>query len=240
MSYKPVHVLIACGSYRHVDYVVEKYKDYINSSYFNVLPSVSKTSHGFKIKITVMARVINIHVENVSRPDVVKGKRFDAIYFNNAEGLLDNCTRPEVMSCLSVCGFVVEAPQDTITNADDVIRSVLRYFYEADKLLQALKEVRKKSHIPLWWLSAGSVAGICTQLNCIKFNLIRSGIFTRLIGTWSEYSGYPAYPISTTESKTPKQQYIDAIFHWSPYTKYGKARRRLLDHLISCLEQSLE
>ena len=59
----------------------------------------------------------------------------------------------------------------------------------------------------------------------------------RLIRSWDEFSGDIAFPIHTNKKLDGFEQFHKTKFKFNPFTKYGKARRRLLDHMIKECER---
>lgn len=56
-------------------------------------------------------------------------------------------------------------------------------------------------------------------------------------GTWDEFSGCYTYPIKPTGCAAPGSEYFQAGndgTRWSLHTGYGRARHRLLSHIIAC------
>ena len=64
-----------------------------------------------------------------------------------------------------------------------------------------------------------------------------SMIMQRLMRSWNEFSGDIAFPIHTSKKLEGFEQFHKTKFKFNPFTKYGKARRRLLDHMIKECER---
>ena len=105
-------------------------------------------------------------------------------------------------------------------------------------LHSVLLRVKKK----VWAFSMGK--GICYRIeNELKamgyrcFNRHDNVAVHRLMRSWDEFSGDIAFPIHTSKKLEGFEQFHKTKFKFNPFTKYGKARRRLLDHMIKECER---
>ena len=100
-------------------------------------------------------------------------------------------------------------------------------------LLAALLRVKQKicvftadgglcAHIKRELINAG-YRGICQSDKALIRILMRS---------WNEYSGDLSFPIHTSKYISAYRQFHDTKFKFNPFTPYGRARRRLLNHMI--------
>lgn len=100
-------------------------------------------------------------------------------------------------------------------------------------LYNVLLKVKKKA----WAFSMGG--GICLR---IEAELRAMGyrhydrhdrlLVHRLMRSWDEFSGDIVFPVHTSKKLQGYEQFHKTKFKFNPFTKYGKARRRLLDHMI--------
>ena len=105
-------------------------------------------------------------------------------------------------------------------------------------LLGVLLKVRKKA----WAFSMGK--GICFRIeselkdmgysHCDKHDAM---VVRRLMRSWDEFSGDIEFPVHTNKKLEGFEQFHKTKFKFNPFTKYGKARRRLLDHMIKECER---
>lgn len=105
-------------------------------------------------------------------------------------------------------------------------------------LYSVLLRVKRKA----WAFSMGK--GIChrieTELKDMGYrhcNRHDSLLVDRLMRSWDEFSGDIAFPIHTNKKLEGFEQFHKTKFKFNPFTKYGKARRRLLDHMIKECER---
>ena len=105
-------------------------------------------------------------------------------------------------------------------------------------LHSVLLRVKKK----VWAFSMGK--GICyrieTELRDMGYRYFDRHdtlLVHRLMRSWNEFSGDIAFPIHTSKKLEGFEQFHKTKFKFSPFTKYGKARRRLLDHMIKECER---
>ena len=105
-------------------------------------------------------------------------------------------------------------------------------------LLSVLLKVKKKA----WAFSMGK--GIChrieTELKAMGYRCFGrhdNMAVHRLMRSWNEFSGDILFPIHTNKKLTGYKQFHKTKFKFNPFTKYGKARRRLLDHMIKECER---
>ena len=105
-------------------------------------------------------------------------------------------------------------------------------------LHSVLLRVKKKA----WAFSMGK--GICYRIeNELKamgyrcFGRHDNMAVHRLMRSWNEFSGDILFPIHTNKKLTGYKQFHKTKFKFNPFTKYGKARRRLLDHMIKECER---
>ena len=105
-------------------------------------------------------------------------------------------------------------------------------------LLGVLLKVKKKA----WAFSMGK--GICFRIeselkdmgyrHCDTHDTM---VVQRLMRSWDEFSGDILFPIHTNKKLTGYKQFHKTKFKFNPFTQYGKARRRLLDHMIKECER---
>lgn len=105
-------------------------------------------------------------------------------------------------------------------------------------LLNILLVVKKKA----WAFSMGK--GICfrieSELKDIGYrycDIHDTLLVHRLMCSWDEFSGDISFPIHTNKKLEGFEQLHKTKFKFNPFTKYGKARRRLLDHMIKECER---
>ena len=105
-------------------------------------------------------------------------------------------------------------------------------------LYNVLLKVKKKA----WAFSISS--GICNrvekELKAMGYRCFDSHdsmVMQRLMRSWDEFSGDIAFPIHTNKKLGGFEQFHKTKFKFNPFTKYGKARRRLLDHMIKECER---
>ena len=100
-------------------------------------------------------------------------------------------------------------------------------------LYNVLLKVKKKA----WAFSMGG--GICLRIedelkamgyHC--FDSHDSKVMRRLMRSWDEFSGDITFPVNTSKRLSGYEEFQFTKFKFNPFTKYGKARRRLLDHMI--------
>ncbi len=100
-------------------------------------------------------------------------------------------------------------------------------------LLKALKRVRSKK---LWWgLGIGSDKGLCTHLLWVDRNLLHS-----LFRSWEKYSGNSIFPVPDPEGLSHSFKYNITTNKFALYTKYGRLRWKLVDHMINECERILK
>ena len=135
-------------------------------------------------------------------------------------------------------------------------------------LLEALRDIQRMVYNNLPRPIDFARSGICplaVRLVCLNSKGIlreRPGIgfdltdvMRTLFVTWPEYSGCKQFPISICQPPSSTghpsseenvlyhhchQQYTEAEDLWTPYSEYGRRRRRLLDHMVTQLEASLQ
>ena len=105
-------------------------------------------------------------------------------------------------------------------------------------LLSVLLKVKKKA----WAFSMGK--GICYRIetelkdmgyrHCDVHDIM---VVQRLMRSWNEFSGDILFPIHTNKKLTGYKQFHKTKFKFNPFTEYGKARRRLLNHMIKECER---
>ena len=105
-------------------------------------------------------------------------------------------------------------------------------------LLGVLLKVKKKA----WAFSMGK--GICFRIESeLKdmgyrcFDRHDAMVVHRLMHSWDEFSGDIEFPVHTNKKLEGFEQFHKTKFKFNPFTKYGKARRRLLDHMIKECER---
>ena len=105
-------------------------------------------------------------------------------------------------------------------------------------LYSVLLKVKKKA----WAFSMGN--GIChrieTELKDMGYRycvIDDTMVVRRLMRSWDEFSGDISFPIHTNKKLEGFEQFHKTKFKFNPFTKYGKARRRLLDHMIKECER---
>ena len=105
-------------------------------------------------------------------------------------------------------------------------------------LLSVLLKVKEKA----WAFSMGK--GICyrieTELEDMGYRHLDrhdNVAVHRLMRSWNEFSGDIEFPIHTNKKLEGFEQFYKTKFKFNPFTKYGKARRRLLDHMIKECER---
>ena len=93
--------------------------------------------------------------------------------------------------------------------------------------------------------------GICTSLHDRLIKLgetdaswcrwqLRSAVSHWLqstFGSWPEFSGCPTYPIKPTSARAGGVEYSESHgdgSRWGWHSQYGRARHRLLSHVIAC------
>ena len=58
--------------------------------------------------------------------------------------------------------------------------------------------------------------------------------------SWNEYSGDPNFPVPSDDPLLEhSSKFVRTYDLWDKDTEYGKARYRLVDHLIKCIENDL-
>lgn len=105
--------------------------------------------------------------------------------------------------------------------------------FEYSLLLHVLRKIKKQ----IWVFSMNG--GIClhieSELRAMGygyFNTNDNRMIHRLMCSWDEFSGDIQFPVHTNNKLTGYQQFHKTKFKFNQFTKYGKARRRLLDHMI--------
>lgn len=105
-------------------------------------------------------------------------------------------------------------------------------------LYSVLLKVKKKA----WAFSMGM--GICyrieTELKDMGYRHCDAHdtmVVHRLMRSWDEFSGDILFPIHTNKKLTGYKQFHKTKFKFNPFTEYGKARRRLLNHMIKECER---
>lgn len=100
-------------------------------------------------------------------------------------------------------------------------------------LYNVLLKIKEKA----WAFSMGG--GIClrieNELESMGYRHMDMNdtlIVDRLMRSWDEFSGDITFPVHTNKSLNAYYQFHGTKFKFNPFTKYGKARRRLLDHMI--------
>lgn len=80
-------------------------------------------------------------------------------------------------------------------------------------------------------------SGIC---NNVSDNIPQQKeILESLFRSWPEYSGNIRLPVHTSKKLDALTQFNNSIFKFNRLTKYGRARRRLLNHCIETLRNDL-
>ena len=105
-------------------------------------------------------------------------------------------------------------------------------------LHSVLLRIKRKA----WAFSMGK--GIChrietelKEMGYRHFDRQYSLLVHRLMRSWDEFSGDIAFPIHTSKKLGGYEQFHKTKFKFNPFTKYGKARRRLLNHMIEECER---
>lgn len=100
-------------------------------------------------------------------------------------------------------------------------------------LYNVLLKVKEKA----WAFSMGG--GICLriedELKAMGYrhcDIHDTLLVHRLMRSWDEFSGDITFPVHTSKKVDGYKQFHSTKFKFNPFTKYGKARRRLLDHMI--------
>ena len=100
-------------------------------------------------------------------------------------------------------------------------------------LYNVLLKVKKKA----WAFSMGG--GICLRIEdelkamgYRHYDMHNTLVVYRLMRSWDEFSGDITFPVHTSKKLTGYNEFHGTKFKFNPFTKYGKARRRLLDHMI--------
>ena len=124
--------------------------------------------------------------------------------------------------------------QDKETGLTTFHKVVLTY----PLLLSVLLKVKEKA----WAFSMGK--GIChrieTELKDMGYRCFDRHdtlLVHRLMRSWDEFSGDIVFPIHTSKKLQGYEQFQKTKFKFNPFTKYGKARRRLLNHMIKECER---
>ena len=90
------------------------------------------------------------------------------------------------------------------------------------KVLETLREIKYRA-------DENEECGICI--------LIWGSLNPEYFRSWPEFSGSSSYPVPNKYT-TPRYAFVNCK-KWSKRSAYGKARWRLLDHLIECYEKEL-
>ena len=105
-------------------------------------------------------------------------------------------------------------------------------------LLSVLLKVKEKA----WAFSMGK--GICFRIESelkdmgyYHCDIHDTMVVQRLMRSWNEFSGDISFPIHTNKKLEGFEQFHKTKFKFNPFTKYGKARRRLLEHMIKECER---
>lgn len=105
-------------------------------------------------------------------------------------------------------------------------------------LYSVLLKVKKKA----WAFSMGK--GICyrieTELEAMGYrhcDIHDTMVVHRLMRSWNEFSGDITFPVHTSKKLAGYEEFYSTKFRFNPFTKYGRARRRLLDHMIKECER---
>ena len=105
-------------------------------------------------------------------------------------------------------------------------------------LHSVLLRIKRKA----WAFSMGK--GIChrigTELKDMGYlhcDIHDTMVVRRLMRSWNEFSGDISFPIHTNKKLEGFKQFHKTKFKFNPFTEYGKARRRLLNHMIKECER---
>lgn len=107
------------------------------------------------------------------------------------------------------------------------------------KVSDVLKEIRKRKFL---WFSRDS---ICSFIELTSFKMTDDAYADVAVyvddfyknkdaafSSWGMYSGNRSFPVPGSGQKSAPDAYFKTVFKWNPLTKYGRARRHLLNHLI--------
>lgn len=103
---------------------------------------------------------------------------------------------------------------------------------EALEVLKALRELGPTTEARFY--------GICFSLTEATDYLTARIIMDEYAPLWNEYSGDIDYPVPSFSEKSSISAYNSTDDMWDTDTEYGRARYRLVDHLINCIEKDLQ
>lgn len=110
--------------------------------------------------------------------------------------------------------------------------------YHKKILLKSLKNLRSRKWYVGLGLSSHSKRGICHYVN--NETIFNSGKLEKYFKTWKHYSGSYHYPVpSTIEGMDAHQMFRTNTYKFDMFTKYGRLRWNLLNHIIKELEKEL-
>ena len=103
------------------------------------------------------------------------------------------------------------------------------------------KEELQKAHAVLIDIQQGGDTdpdwGICDTLT---LSGCRATVVKHYAPLWEEFSGDPNYPVpSGNPNVSGRRKFCTTYDMWDKTTEYGRARYRLVDHLIKCIENDL-
>ena len=101
-------------------------------------------------------------------------------------------------------------------------------------VLKALREVGPTADARFY--------GICYSLNeaTDHHDLTVQFIMNEYAPLWDEYSGDVEYPVPGFDGMSEMTAYNTTDDMWDKNAEYGRARYRLVDHLIECIEKDLQ
>lgn len=103
---------------------------------------------------------------------------------------------------------------------------------EALEVLKALRELGPTTEARFY--------GICFSLKEATDYLTVRFIMDEYAPLWDEYSGDIEYPVPGFDEMGSITAYNTTDDMWDKNTEYGRARYRLVDHLIECIEKDLQ
>lgn len=104
-------------------------------------------------------------------------------------------------------------------------------------LIKTLEGVLEGNYPQIWDMSEGICYNMQMQMNFRVPYALRHEMIAerrRAFESWEEYSGNPTWPIANGDAD-PKRSYNYCLNKWTD-SKYGKARKRLLQHVVNCLK----
>ena len=109
---------------------------------------------------------------------------------------------------------------------------------QLERALRALSTIKKNG-------PRSTSYGVCANITVVDRALnplFGHQVVKHYAPSWSEYSGEDEYPVRSFSERSARDEYWhhdDSEEYWSKDTEYGRARWRLVDHLIKCIEADL-